>query len=238
VPPSCSIKSPSSPLDTPALRPLELTPVRVQGQNMIMVRDPIGLIEGAALLVPDPLLILFLELADGKTTLGEMAQKATMMTGQILPQGLFDSLTKQLDDALLLQSEKFRAALQKKYDDFLNSPTRPYKGLPDEREGPAGDAEGVGRRIPAPQDEFAVTAAIARASPWRSERDPCRRTSTTSAAASCTPGRTRALKEYGNGARTFIVLGTNHRPTQNRFIGHEEELRHAVRGGGDGCGAG
>ncbi|MEO8376770.1 MAG: AmmeMemoRadiSam system protein B, partial [Candidatus Sumerlaeota bacterium] len=29
----------------------------------------------------------------------------------------------------------------------------------------------------------------------------------------------KALKEYGTGARTFIVLGTNHRHTQNRFIG-------------------
>ncbi|MEO8376424.1 MAG: hypothetical protein ABI579_02040, partial [Candidatus Sumerlaeota bacterium] len=114
---------PVFPLDTPALRAVELTPVRVQEQNMIMVRDPAGVIEGAALLVPDPLLLFFFQMADGKTSLGEMAQKATMSSGQIIPVGMFESMTQQLDDALLLQSEKFKAALQKKYEEFLSSPT-------------------------------------------------------------------------------------------------------------------
>lgn len=216
-------KIPVFPLDTPALRPLELTPVRVQGQNMIMVRDPIGLIEGAALLVPDPLLILFLELADGKTTLGEMAQKATMMTGQILPQGLFDSLTKQLDDALLLQSEKFRAALQKKYDDFLNSPTRPYKVFQTNGKDRLAMLKELG-------DEFRRHKMSSLSPPQSLELPLGGVNAILSPHIDYQRGGElyawayKALKEYGNGARTFIVLGTNHRPTQNRFIGTKKNF--------------
>jgi len=118
---------PVFPLETPAMRQVEIVPVRMRDREMLMVRDPMGLIEGAALLVPDPILLIFLQMADGKTTTGEMAQKATLMSGQIIPSGIFDAVAKQLDEALLLQSATFAAALEKRFEDFRLSSTRPSK---------------------------------------------------------------------------------------------------------------
>lgn len=210
-------KIPTFPLDTPAMRPVEMVPVQAEGQRLIMVRDPLNLIEGPAFLVPDPLLLMFFEMADGKTTLAEMASKLTQMSGQILPAGLFEKIVEQLDDALLLQSEKFAEALRKKYKDWEESPTRPYKvfraeGMdrlkmmkelgeefrrhrmsslspPERLELPAGGVVG----ILAPHIDYARGGE---AYSWAY----------------------RALKEHGTGARTFIVLGTSHRPSQHRFI--------------------
>ena len=214
---------PVYPLDKPALRAVEMMPVRVQGQNMILVRDPAGVIEGAALLVPDPLLLFFFQMADGRTTLGEMAQKATMSSGQIIPAGMFESMTKQLDDALLLQSEKFRAALIKKYEDFMNSPTRPHRVM---------QAQGADRLAMLKQlgDEFRRHRMSSISPPETMDLPAGGVTAILSPHIDYQRGGEiyawayRALKEYGNGARTFIILGTNHRQTQNRFIGTRKDF--------------
>ncbi|MCC6546368.1 AmmeMemoRadiSam system protein B [Candidatus Sumerlaeota bacterium] len=209
---------PIFPIETPALRAVEMTPVQVQGQHMILVRDPAGVIEGAALLVPDPLLIYFFQMADGQTTLGEMAQKATMNTGQIIPAGMFESMAKQLDDALLLQSEKFRAALIRKYEQFMESPTRPCKTM---------QANGADRLAMMKQvgDEFrrhrmsSISPPQAMDLPMGSVNAILCPHIDYARGGEVYAWAYRALKEHGTGARTFIILGTNHRHTHNRFIG-------------------
>lgn len=211
-------KIPIFPVDRPAVRPLEVFPVRVQNQTMLMVRDPLGLIEGAALLAPDPLLLIFLEMADGKTTTGEMAQRATMATGQILPAGVFENMARQLDEALLLQSQRFVDALRKKHETFLNSPVRPYKVF---------KAEGMDRlkMLKELGDEFRRHRMSSLSPPERLDL-PAQSVSAILAphidyqrGGEVYAWAYKALKEHGTPARTFIILGTNHRPSENRFIG-------------------
>ncbi len=208
---------PTYPLDRPAVRPLEVIPIRAQEQNMLMVRDPLGLIEGVALLPPDPMLLMFLQMADGKTTTGEMAHRVTQLSGQIIPAGMFDSMVQQLDEALLLQSERFVEALRKKYEDFMASPTRPYRVFRMDGQDRLAMMKELG-------DEFRRHRMSSLSPPERLDL-PAR-----SVQAILSPhidyqrgGEVyawayKALKEHGTGARTLVVLGTSHRPTSHRFV--------------------
>ena len=52
---------PVYPLSTPCVRPVEFIPVRsAKGESAIMVRDPLGVIEGQAVLSAHPILLVFL----------------------------------------------------------------------------------------------------------------------------------------------------------------------------------
>jgi AmmeMemoRadiSam system protein B len=205
------------PMDRPAIRPVEMIPVEAKGQRLIMVRDPLGLLEGPALLVPDPILLVLFEMADGQTTLGEMAQRLTMMSGQIIPVGILESAVKQLDEALLLQSDRFAEALRAKYKSWTESPVRPYKVF---------RAEGIDRlKMMKELGEEFRRHRMSSISPPQQLPLPNRGIiGVISPHIDYTRGGElyswayRALKENGTGAKTFIVLGTSHRPATHRFI--------------------
>lgn len=209
---------PVFPLDTPAIRPVEMIPVRTQdNQTLLMIRDPLGLIEGAAVLMPDPLLLVFLEMADGKTGLGEMASKVTELTGQIIPAGMFESMAKQLDDALLLQSEKFVEAMEKKYKDYMDSPVRPYKVFRAQGEDRLKMMKELGEEMrrhrmssisPPAQLDLPDNAVVGVLSPHIDYNR----------GGEAYAWAYQALKENGTDADTYIILGTVHRPTATRFI--------------------
>lgn len=207
------------PLDRPAIRALEIMPVRTRQGEFLMVRDPVGLIEGAALLVPDPILLVFLQLADGNTSLGEMASKVTEATGQILPAGLFESLVKQLDEALLLQSERFVAALKDKYQKFMDSPTRAFRVF-----GVSQPGTDRLKMLKDLGDEFRRHKMSAISPPQTLDLPPSSVTAILAPHIDYQRGGEayawayKALKDHGTAARTYIILGTCHRPTQNRFI--------------------
>lgn len=209
---------PTYPLDTPAIRHLEIFPIKTEQGELLMVQDPLGILDGPAVMSPDPLFIMFLQMADGKTTLGEMAQKITMQTGQIIPVGLFEDMVRQLDEALLLQSERFVEAFKAKYEEFQNSDTRPYRTI--------RKVEGADRlqMLKDLGDEFR-----------RHRMSPLSPPETIDLPANSVVGilaphidyqrggeayawAYEALKQKGTGAKTFIILGTVHRPTSHMFI--------------------
>lgn len=210
-------KIPTFPVETPALRPLELMPVQAEGRQFIMARDPLGVLEGPALMAMDPLLLAFFEMADGQTTLDEMAQKITMATGQIIPAGIFREMAQQLDEALLLQSERFVEALKKKYDAFMESPTRPYRVF---------QANGTDRLKMMKElgDEFRRHKMSSISPPERLDLPGGSVVGILSPHIDYARGGEtyawayKALKENGTGAKTYIVLGTLHRPAAHRFI--------------------
>ena len=208
---------PVFPLETPAMRQVEIVPVRMRDREMLMVRDPLGLIEGAALLVPDPILLIFMQMADGKTTTGEMAQKATLMSGQIIPAGILDSVAKQLDEALLLQSATFAAALEKRFEDFRLSPTRPSKMF---------KAEGMDRlkMLKELGEEFRRHKMSAISPPAQMDLAKGSVRGVLSPHIDYMRGGEvyawayKALTEYGTNADTFIILGTSHRGASSRYV--------------------
>ena len=205
------------PLDTPALRALEIMPAEMQGQPVLVVRDPAGVLEGTAVIVPNPLLLVFMQMADGKTSCAEMATEVTRATGQIIGAEVFGKIAEQLDEALLLQSERFRDALASKHEAFLNSPVRSstmfhatgadrltmLKDLGDEfrrhqagPDAPPPDLDlprGAVKGILAPHIDY-LRGGHGYAWSYR------------------------ALKEYGEPARAYIVLGTSHNPLTHRFV--------------------
>jgi hypothetical protein len=205
------------PLDRPMVRPLDIMPVQAQGQKLLMVRDPMGILEGPAVMAPDPILLVFLQLADGKTTIAEMAQKVTMMSGQIMPPGIFESIVKQLDEALLLQSERFREALKARFQKWHESPTRPYRVF---------QAEGMDRLKMMKElgEEFRRHRMSSISPPEKLDLQPLSVTGVMAPHIDYQRGGEvyswayKALREYSTVPKTLIVLGTSHRPSPGRFI--------------------
>lgn len=205
------------PLDKPALRALEIIPVQAEGRRLLMVRDPLGVIEGGALLVPDPLLLIFMQMADGNTTLDEMSTKIAEASGQILPSGLLDRMVEQLDEALLLQSDRFLEALKKRYEEYMNSPNRPYKTF-------AANGTDRLKMMKDLGDEFRRHQMSPHSPPKELDLPTSGVTAILSPHIDYQRGGEsyawayKALREHGTGARTFIILGTSHRPASHRYI--------------------
>ncbi len=218
---------PTFPLDRPALRPLELLPARTKEQTVILVRDPMGLIEGAAVLPADPLLLLFLEMADGRTSPEEMSTKAGQMTGQIIPAHVFTEMASQLDEALLLQTERFAEALREKYRSWMESPTRPFRAF---------SADGGDRlaMLKALGDEFRRHRMSSISPPERLDLPAGSVRGILSPHIDYNRGGEayawayQALKDHGTGARRFIVIGTCHRPTQSLFVATSKDYETPI----------
>jgi AmmeMemoRadiSam system protein B len=205
------------PLETPALRNLEIQPAQLDGRAVLVIRDPAGVLEGTAIMAAHPIVLLFLQMADGQTTCAEMARRVTLATGEVVQAAVFESVAKQLDEALLLQTERFREALERKRAAYLASPTRPCTVF---------RVDGSERlaMIKELSDEFRRHSTASGAPPDRLDLPAA------SVAGILAPHidyyrggpayahAYRALREHGlPGARTFIVLGTSHRPLEGRF---------------------
>ena len=205
------------PLETPALRNVEIQPAELDGRAILVVRDPAGVLEGTAIMAAHPLILLFLQMADGQTTCAEMARRVTLASGQMVDAAVFESVAKQMDEALLLQTERFREALERKRAAYLAAPTRPctvFRVAPAERLA----------MIKELGDEFRRHLKAEGAPPPRLDLAPA------SVAGILAPHidyyrggpayayAYRALREHGApGTRAFIVLGTSHRPLDGRF---------------------
>lgn len=208
---------PVFPLDKPVVRPLEFVATESEGQQLLLVRDPIGLIEGTLAIGAHPLLLMFIEMADGETTCAEMAQEVSRATGQAVEASLFLDMARQLDEAYLLQSERFRDAFYARRDAFLQAPTRPstlfdmdndnrlefLKQLADEMRRHTKGPKAPPREFDLPKD-----SVVGLLSP---HIDYTR-------GGQAYAWAYRALLEHGASLRTLIVLGTCHSPASHRFV--------------------
>jgi hypothetical protein len=110
-------------MDRPRLRPLEAFPIEERGQKLLALRDPSGLAEGLARL--PPLAVAVVQLFDGESTRDEIVAEFQRRYQRPLERKTLDQLIQQLDDALLLDSEKFRQHSAKVFADFARSEVRP-----------------------------------------------------------------------------------------------------------------
>lgn len=94
----------------PRLRPVEAHWLDDQQPRRLRLSDPMHLSDKLAL-VPAPL-VPFLALMDGTWTVAELANCFAQQTGVELPLPLAESFVAALDEALLLESPRFAAALQ------------------------------------------------------------------------------------------------------------------------------
>lgn len=102
----------------PKLRGIQIHPIQHEGQEMLLLRDPLSLSEGS-IAIPRPLAPL-LALMDGTRDAAELEAALQVRAGVRLAPGLLDKLLSDLDSAFLLENERFaqgRAAALEAYQE-------------------------------------------------------------------------------------------------------------------------
>jgi len=107
----------------PKMRRVQVGPGEVQGQPVIVLSDPLGLVD-RAVAVPREVIPL-LELCDGSRDIPTLAAAFELRTGLRLPPGYVENLLSQLDEALLLDSEHFVQEYAETLEQFRTAPSRP-----------------------------------------------------------------------------------------------------------------
>ena len=108
----------------PLRRDLEFYPVPLQGKQLILIRDPLGLVqEGKAVEIP---LYQFMVLLDGKTTVRDL-QMALMRQrgGMLVSSDEVKNVMNHLDDSFLLDSERFGKAKAAIVAEYASKTVRP-----------------------------------------------------------------------------------------------------------------
>lgn len=110
---------------TPSVRKdLEFFPVQHSGQQLVLIRDHLGLVqEGKAVAVP---LYHIMTLLDGATTLRDLQMELMRQQGGVLV-GADEvrSIVAHLDESFLLDSERFKRARNEIVDNFTSKKVRP-----------------------------------------------------------------------------------------------------------------
>jgi MEMO1 family protein len=110
----------------PRLRHLEAIPAKQQGRDMIALRDPQGYFRNLILLPPP--LFFIASLCDGTRTVRDLQAAYVRRYGDLITSEQVASIIDELDDKLLLDSERFRSQKRLLDDEYLSLPNRPMTG--------------------------------------------------------------------------------------------------------------
>ena len=106
----------------PKLRALNLGWSTWEGQQVLVLQDPLRL-SGGALMVPSPIAPVLM-LLDGTRDLDSVRRGFMLRTGMQLTPGQLQNFVQTLDDALLLDNERFKAAEAEVLLSYRSSPSR------------------------------------------------------------------------------------------------------------------
>ncbi|MER3446880.1 MAG: hypothetical protein C4291_08585, partial [Candidatus Dadabacteria bacterium] len=109
-------------MDYPKLRYVEAFPVEVQKQKLICLRDPQNL-SGKMVFVSSEALFI-ISLFDGKHSILDIQEKFMRQFGNLIFRDEIEGLISQLDEALMLDSEKYRSFKKSLELEFKNSTVR------------------------------------------------------------------------------------------------------------------
>ncbi|UCC69031.1 MAG: AmmeMemoRadiSam system protein B [Armatimonadota bacterium] len=121
--PDCALWYAAMPDDRPKLRPLDLIPVGGHGAQQFLLRDPRRL-SAQEIVVPADLAYLLTQF-DGTRTVREAQVNYVRRFGSLLTSDKINDLLARLDEALFLDSERFRQFAAEIEADFRARPTRP-----------------------------------------------------------------------------------------------------------------
>ena len=107
----------------PKLREIEIHPILHEGQELLLLRDPLHLSD-SQIAVPRPLGQL-LAMMDGTRDSSALEAALAVRTGLRLADGLLDALVKDLDAAFLLGNSRFREARAAALRSYRGAPYRP-----------------------------------------------------------------------------------------------------------------
>jgi len=108
--------------DCPRIRPLDIIPVQSQGRQAFLLRDPQG-ISPHQLVVPADIAYLLSQL-DGTRTVREVQVSYVRRFGALLTTDRIGEILQRLDEALLLDTERFREFRRAVEAEFRARPTR------------------------------------------------------------------------------------------------------------------
>ena len=106
----------------PKLRPLNLRWIQWEGKEALVLQDPLRMAENS-LVVPRPLTPFF-ALLDGLRNAEEIAAGFLLRTGVSVPADQVASFVQALDDALLLENQRFFASRQEALEKYRSGPFR------------------------------------------------------------------------------------------------------------------
>jgi hypothetical protein len=106
----------------PRLRPLEASVVEEDGRELLVLADPLHLVEDAVALPSDYLPLL--QMLDGSQTLDQLASLAMQETGDLQAGPFLRRLVAKLDELLLLDSPRFHEAWRGLREAYRAQPTR------------------------------------------------------------------------------------------------------------------
>ncbi len=106
----------------PPLRNLDCTVLNAGGQQMIRLRDGLGISPDAA--VPLPLFAL-VQLFNGERSVLDVQAEIARQTGEIFPSSDLRRIIQDLDQAYLLDSDRFRERLREVVEEWNKSSIRP-----------------------------------------------------------------------------------------------------------------
>jgi MEMO1 family protein len=108
--------------DRPRLRPLDAFPIFDGDKRELALRDPSGLTEAVARL--PPAVVAVVQLFDGESTRDEICAEYQRRYKSALPREALDRIIDQLDQALLLDSERFRLHSATVFAEFAKNEAR------------------------------------------------------------------------------------------------------------------
>lgn len=201
----------------PLLRPVEAFPVRLEGKEVLCLRDPLGLAEQPIFL--NGALVFLVSLMDGSNSLRDIQAEYLRKMGSIPYMEELEDLVLQLDQYRYLDSPAFRNYYEELVRDFRNSSKRPPihaggayekspEGLRSQIDGFFDHPEGPGP-VGAAADGNRVRGLIAPHIDFH-----------------------RGGPTYGHAYRTlaihpaadrFIIFGTCHNPMDHRFALTEKD---------------
>ena len=197
--------------EKPKLRPIEAFPVEHEGQRLIVLRDPLRWTDNSV--VVSPTLIPILQRFTGKNTVVDIQAEFARATGQILPSEALNGVIAKLDEALLLDNERFRQYRGQLEREFRESPVR--------------QASHAGGSYPAEPAELAamLNGHLAAAGGPDSAAPPAGQLAGLVAPhidlRRGGPSFARAYRQLRgrDDIELFVILGTGHQPMRQRFGG-------------------
>jgi MEMO1 family protein len=195
---------------TPKLRPIEaiVIPDDTHGRAL-MLRDTEGIAE-SSVVIPAPLVAVAVRF-NGARSVHQIAEEASRVTGRTVTVATVQRLARELDEAYMLDTPRFRARKREVVSAFTKAPVRPaahaggaYHGDAEELVGYI-EAECLSR---SPRREAALGSMVGLCAPhmdlWR--------------AAAGYGHAYRALRDaLSASADTFVVLGTSHAAMRRPF---------------------
>lgn len=197
--------------DKPKLRPIEAFPVEHDGRRLVVLRDPLRWTENS--IVVSPTLIPILQRFTGNNTILDIQAEFARVTGQILPSEALNGVIAKLDEALLLDNERFQQYRDQLVREFRESPTRPAAhagaSYPDE---PAKLAAMLNEHLAAASGPDGVEPPAGQLAGLIAPHIDFPRGG---------PSFARAYRQLRgrDDIELFVILGTGHQPMRHRFGG-------------------